>query len=454
MKPKQTFIFSLCLMAYLLPAYYSHAQSDILESYVQEGLERNLSLKQQDLVYDKAVSALQEAKGLFLPQVSAIANYTLAGGGRTLDFPIGDLFNPVYATLNELTERQQFPTNLENVEEQFLPHNFQESKLRIVQPLFNSGIYFNRRAKQALISVEEAKKQAFRQDVSKDIRVAYFSYLKTVEVGKIYQETAPLLEEILRVNERLVANDKATREVVYAAQHEVSKLAQQQAQALRQQQMAKAYMNFLLNRPLDQLIEVDSSFQPSPMREDLNGLEDLAMQERGELRHLTLAQAANTEAIELHRSAWLPQINAVLDVGFQGYGYNWGKEQDYWLGQVSLQWDLFQGGQRKARVQQAKIDQEILLNQQSQLEQQLRLQVQEAYYKLTEAQSAIEAAKAGLRSAQQAYRLSEKKYRQDQANFLELTDARTRMTQARISLAIASYDLLIQQADLQWAIGR
>lgn len=454
MKPKQVLLFCLSLMALLLPVNQTTAQSEILDAYVQEGLENNLSLSQQDLAYDKAVAALDEAKGLFLPQVSAIANYTLAGGGRTLDFPVGDLFNPVYATLNELTETQQFPTNLENVNEQFLPNNFQESKFRIIQPLFNSNIYFNRRAKQALISVEEAKKQAFRQDVAKDIRIAYFTYLKTVEVGKIYQETAPLLEEILRVNERLVANDKATREVVYSAQHELSKLAQQQAQALRQEQMAKAYVNFLLNRPLDQMVEIDSGFRQIILEEELVDLEDIAMQERKELRQLTLAQAANTEAIGLQRAAWLPQVNAVVDVGFQGFGYNWGKEQDFWLGQVALQWDLFQGGQRKARVQQARIDQEILLQQQSQLENQLKLQVQEAFYKLTEAQSAIEAAKAGLKSARQAFRLTEKKYRQDQANFLELTDARTRLTQARISLTIASFDLLSQQAELQWAIGR
>lgn len=453
MKPKHHPLF-LALVFFLTAWQGISAQSQVLEGYVQQGLENNLTLKQQNLSYDKAVSALAEAKGLFLPSVSAIANYTLAGGGRALEFPVGDLFNPVYATLNELTETQRFPTDLENVNEQFLPNNFQESKFRVVQPLFNSNIYFNYRARQALISVEEAKRDAYAQELKRDIRVAYFTYLKTVEVQQIYEETLPLLEEILRVNERLVANDKATREVIYAAEHEISKLAQQQAQALRQAQMAKANVNFLINQPLETDIEIDSSLQVLRMSTDLAELETAAIQGRQELRQIGLAQAANTEAVEMNRFAWLPQVNAVLDVGFQGFGYNWGQDQDFWLGQVSLQWDLFQGGQRKARTQQARIDQEILGQQRNQVQQQMQLQVQEAYYKLTESNSAVEAASAGVSSAKQAYRLTEKKYKQDQANFLELTDARTRLTQARLSLAIANYDLLIQQAELLWAAAK
>ncbi|MEL6843559.1 MAG: TolC family protein, partial [Bacteroidota bacterium] len=103
-----------------------------LERYVAEGLESNLSLQQKALSVEKSRQALREARGLFMPQVSLQASYSLAGGGRALEFPIGDLLNPVYATLNQLTGSEQFPTNLENVNEQFAPNNFQETKLRVV----------------------------------------------------------------------------------------------------------------------------------------------------------------------------------------------------------------------------------------------------------------------------------------------------------------------------------
>ena len=84
-------------------------QPTILESYVAEGLENNLALQRKQLGYEKSLAALKEAKGLFMPAVSFNATYTLAYGGRAIQFPIGDLLNPVYSTLNQLTESQNFP---------------------------------------------------------------------------------------------------------------------------------------------------------------------------------------------------------------------------------------------------------------------------------------------------------------------------------------------------------
>ena len=67
-------------------------------------------LQQQQFALEKSMYALKEAQSLFLPKVSLQADYFLAGGGRTVDFPAGDILNPVYATLNQLTEGNNFPT--------------------------------------------------------------------------------------------------------------------------------------------------------------------------------------------------------------------------------------------------------------------------------------------------------------------------------------------------------
>ena len=57
--------------------------------------------------------ALKEAHALFLPNVSFGASYSKADGGRTIDLPLGDLLNPVYKSLNQLTGSTKFP-NLQN----------------------------------------------------------------------------------------------------------------------------------------------------------------------------------------------------------------------------------------------------------------------------------------------------------------------------------------------------
>jgi outer membrane protein len=439
-----------CLVA-LATGTTLQAQS-VLDSYVQMGLESNLALQQRDLSVEKSRQVLREAKGLFYPQVSFQASYSLAGGGRTLEFPIGDLLNPIYGTLNQLTGSEQFPTDLENVNEQFAPNNFQETKFRVVQPLFNTDIYYNHRVKAQLVQLEAATVEVYRRELIKEIKTAYLGFLQSRSVLDIYQETEGLLQEILRVNQRLVENDKATPDAIYRAEFELSKLDQEKATAQSQYQTAMAYVNFLLNRPLETTLDIDSTLIPEAMVFRLDELETQALQGRAEMDQLQLAQAANLEAIALEKGRRLPQVNAVLDVGFQGFGYQF-QEQEYWLALASLNWNIFQGFQRQARQQQNQIEQARLQLQQQEVSQQIQLQVREAYFQVQAARSAVRAAQSGLRSAGQAFRINQKKYAQDQASLLELLDARTQFTAAQISLSIARYDWLSKLAALEYAVG-
>ena len=80
------------------------AQDTILDNYIKFALENNLTIKQNNLSIDEAEKALKIAKGLFMPEIKLQSRYTFAQGGRIIEFPIGDLLNPVYGTLNQLLQ--------------------------------------------------------------------------------------------------------------------------------------------------------------------------------------------------------------------------------------------------------------------------------------------------------------------------------------------------------------
>lgn len=427
------------------------AQSGHLEAYLDSALSQNLTLLERNLSYEKSLEALNEAKGLFFPQISFQAAYTLAGGGRAIEFPVGDLINPIYQTLNDLTASQNFPTNLENVNEQFLPNNFHETKLRVIQPLFNSDIYYNYKARKELISLESVKREAYEKELVREVKTAYYRYLKTEEVLTIYADTRGLLEEILRVNQRLVENNKATYDVVYSAEYEISKIDKQLALANQDRKLAAAWFNFLLNRDQGALILRDALILNASDVRNLDLLEQQAINQRLEFSQWRYARAANARQIGLNKGLALPKVNLVLDIGYQGFGYSFDKNQDFWLGQISLQWDLFKGFQNRAKTQQAYIEGQILSNQQDRLTQQIRLQVKEAWHQYRAAEQAVAASRLGVKSAGAAFRIIQRKYQEDQASLLELMNARTQFTQSKLSLAIDSYDLLSKEAELGYA---
>ena len=114
--------------------------TSVLHDYIRTAITQNLALQQKDISVQQARAALRQARGLYLPQLSLEARYSRADGGRIIEIPIGDLMNPVYASLNQLLDMPVFPANLENESIPFLREREQETKLRLVQPVFQPGI--------------------------------------------------------------------------------------------------------------------------------------------------------------------------------------------------------------------------------------------------------------------------------------------------------------------------
>ena len=147
---------------------------EILKEYIRYGLDNNLALKQKQSGYQKSIEALNEARGLFYPNISFNARYTVSEGGRVIDFPAGDLLNPVYSTLNKLTSSHEFPT-VENQQIKFLRPTEQETKIRLSQPVFNPDIYYNSRIKNELSVYEETDLEQYKRELVAEIKKAYYN---------------------------------------------------------------------------------------------------------------------------------------------------------------------------------------------------------------------------------------------------------------------------------------
>jgi outer membrane protein TolC len=440
-------ILNTCLcVGIVMPAL----SQSILDDYVALGKKNNLALKQEDFKLSKSIEALREAKGLFLPSVYFNASYTLADGGRTIDIPIGDLLNPVYATLNGLTDSQNFPTDLANANEQLLPNNFHDTRLEFRLPIFNTDIYYNYKAKSSLISVQQAQRDTYEKELVKEIKTGYYKYLQTLEVLNIYDSTETVLKELVKVNESLVKNDKATRDAVYNAQYELSDLYGKKAEAYRQHQLAKSYFNFLLNRELGDSIYTDPAIILfNKTIDELGSLQDQAIQNRDELQQIHYGLEANQYVVKLNKGSKLPNLSVGGAAGFQGFGYDFDSRQDYGLLQFNLSVPLFTGNRNNSKMQQAAIEVDRMRTREQELQQQIRVQVVDAYRNLKAAQSMVAARAAGAKSAAESFKIIKRKYEESKVILVEYLDARTKFTNSQISLAIAQYDVLIREAELQ-----
>lgn len=444
MKKKQPLLLVALLVLLDCPPIIS--QSITLDSYVREGLQSNLALKQRDFSYQKSAQALRQARGLFLPSLTLSARYSRLHG-NVLD--LGTLVNPVYATLNQLLQAQAFPTDLDLR----LPLQ-RETKATLLQPIFQPAVLYNHRLHSNLHKTEAAHLQSFKRELVADIKTAYLTFAKTVRVVELYQQTLPLLEENLRVNERLQANQKVTADAVYRARAELSDIQQKLTEAEQHHEAAAQYFNFLLNRPPDTPIAlIADSLLAVEITQSREEAQQEAARHREEFRQLHFAIKAAEAATGIHTASFLPHLSLGMDYGFQGNTYDFGVDRDYFAVSLVAQWNLFNGFQDAAKRQQAQLETERLRTQLDELEEQIALQVRVAYNDVRAAGAAIAAADDRLASAAKSFELVSKKYEQGAAAQIEYLDSRTAFTNAGINQILTSYDYYIKYARLERAAG-
>jgi outer membrane protein TolC len=421
-----------------------------LDAYVAEGLQSNLALKGENLSLEKSLRALEEAKGLFLPTLDLNARYSRAGGGRTIEFPVGDLLNPVYGTLNQMTGSDRFPT-LENVNTPFLRPQEHETKLRLVQPIVQPGLYYNYQVKSLQAESQQAAVQAYRRQLEADIRTSYFNYLKAVKATSLYRQVEALQQANLRLNQKFLNNQKITADVVYAAKADLSDTELKIAEAEKNRTVAAAYFNFLLNKPLDTAIEADTtfSFGNTPAVSTDAAVVSAALQNREELAGLRYGIQAATRGTRLYRSNALPTLSLVVDYGFQGTTYRFTPSDDFIQGSLVLNWNLFGGLRNRSKIAQADIDKQRLETQYEALQAQIRLQSVQATENLATARQALETNRQRVASARRYYEIVDKKYQEGAALYVEYLAALTTLTNASSSLILAEYDYQIRQVEFK-----
>lgn len=435
------------------------AQEEDLDQYISTALTSNIALQQQNLSYQKSIEALKEAKGLFFPTFSVSARYSVARGGRAFVIPIGDLMNPVYDNLNLINgigeaTNPDYPTipdypQIENEQVNFLRETEQETFVRMAVPVFNAAILANHRIQQNNTEVARIGVDRYKRELVKEVKTGYYQFLQAYQARKLFENTMDLVEENLRTTQSLQRNHKVTSDAVYTAEAQVKEVTQQLTAAQRDEKVAKAYFNFLLNQDLETAIAVPEAIQLNLNAMTLEAAQQQAIAQREEFLELNLYRTITDQQIKLNKQNRLPTINMVVDYGVQGVDYNLDSESDFVLGSLVMSWN-FLDWTNKAKVQQATITKLEVEKQREEVEQQVHLQVIQAYYEIEAALKNIDAAQAASTASDKAFDLVKKKYSQGQANQVAFIEARTNKTNAAQQLIIAQYSYLAQLANFEW----
>jgi outer membrane protein len=435
----------LLVLTFLLISGIVSAQSS-LDEMVQEGLKSNLVLQQKSVSLEQAQQSLTIAKSYFLPTVNVLADYTSGEGGRSIAIPVGDLLNPVYTSLNQMTQSDAFP-QVENVEQNFFPKNFYDAKVRTSVPLVNTDLYINRSIQSQQVMVKQYDLDAYKRQLVLEIKTAYFNLLSAEAAAKIYESASILVKKNVETNESLLRNGKSLPANLIRSKSEAERVRADLNSARNQVTNARNYLNFLLNRPLDQVIVTqDTSLESIPLITDTTST---PVARREELQMLKTQREINASSLRLYQLSRLPKISAFMDLGTQASDWKYNSDSRYYLVGVQLSIPIFQGFRNNISIRQSKLEIQKTEQNLQNTTRQLELAATLAKNQLQTTLENYHAAQEQLKSAQSYFHLIDKGYKEGINSLIEFLDARNQLTASQLQVNLRQLEVLTADARVE-----
>lgn len=414
----------------------------LLEQYLQQGLNNNLVLKQKQVEVEKALLALAYAKAQFLPDITGQMGYQTGAGGRSISVPVGDLLNPVYSTLNQLTASNHFP-QISNSSSNFLPTHFGDAKITGTLPLYHPALQINRKICDIQTSISSTEVVRYQRELVKEIKTAYYHLCFAHEAIGIYQAAAELAREGLRTNQRLLSNGKGLPAYVLRSESEVNQYEAALFEAGKQEENARIYLNMLLNNPAGTGLQVES------LKSTEDSLIQLPAQQREEINQLQQSVSVRQQFLKLQQSFNKPVIHLFSNWGTQAEKMKFTGSSFYYLAGVQLEIPLFQGKRNLVKIKQAEQEVKLAELQLSETKNQLETARQMASNQLLVARRDVQSALLNAQSAAAYQRLIDKGFKEGINSFLETVDARTQYIQTQIQLNLKRLNIMLAAASYE-----
>lgn len=482
-----------------------------LDEAVTIALENNYQIRREQLDIEHAGQQIREARSQVLPQVSLSSNYNrdVISANPFAGSEAGGMFDSFDAidwvaynerartdgdpatepiTQREYMQRQQQAIidaglsppepgdNPFGVDNQFM------TSLSVTQTLFNSTAFS---ALEAARQVEDMNRQALergKQETIDEVRQSYYGALMAEKRVEVLQTSIERTRRTVEETGRSVEQGVLARFDELSAEVELVNLETEVIQAENDAELARRNLNRILGIPVDQPLELQGDLE----RLELPGYEDftldeayrIALNNRPDLDQAETAVRLQEIERETTASNYLPVVNFFADLNYQGNVPDdreliiqdprnpfdvRGETREffsdaYWspdfaMG-ISLQWNIYSGARTRAQEAQNRISIRQSELQKEELEQGIRLQIEQAWRTLQAAERRIHSQQRNIEEAEMNYQMAERRLREGTGNSLEERQASELLDQTRLSYLSAIHDYLVALSELELALGR
>jgi len=316
---------------------------------------------------------------------------------------------------------------------------------------FSSSLNY-KRAKQMK---DAATQQLARADQQTEFRVieAYYGVLLAGKQVELAEQTLKTAQAVLDRSKSRVESGLAVESDALTAQVNAAQRQQDLIQARNGLALARAQLNTALGVPSGTNYQVAEGLAertlPTPA---LDELETAALKQRPDLKQVESQTSAQQTGVALAKAAFGPKVNVfgsweMDNVNFTGNGSN------NWVAGAEVQLDLFSGGQKLARLSHEKAMLERANAMKQAAQDNVRLEVQKAYYDHDAARQMLDVARASVAQAEESLRINQNRYDAGLITITELLSAEDAARASRTNYWQSVYRYETSYAGMEFADG-
>lgn len=413
-----------------------------LKEAINKALERNWDIKLAEQDIKKAEEQINEAYSNAFPKVDFTGQYSRNFKLPVLFIPPDNAFNP----------------SSETVTMEMGAKNNYTGTLSLSQVIYSQKVNTAIKIASEYADFSKTGDKATRQSITLSVKKTFYGILLMKEIVKVSKRGY----EVAKANyDNISALYKQGMESEYNYLRAEVQLANTQPtliQAENDLELAKNGLKNILAIDINKPIEIKGEFvfeDISAAFMDENGAN--AVSNSFLVKQLQIQESLLDKNITVEKADYYPTLSVFgsyqwqsQDNSFNFSNYNWAKTL---VAGVQLNYPVFDGFRRDARVQQAMIDKEKVVLTRKKLEDGLKIQVTQARMKMEESKKRIFAQEKSIQQAEKALKIAQTRFKSGVGTQLELIDTQAALTSAQTNYAQAVYDFLVAKADWEYAVS-
>jgi outer membrane protein TolC len=308
------------------------------------------------------------------------------------------------------------------------------------------------RAKYMQQAVEQQLDRTDQELVYQAVQ-AYFGVLLAQRQEQVAEDALKTALAIEASSRARVEGGMVVESDLLSAQVVTSRRKQELIQAQDVLALARVQLALALGMPSDTTYDPQETLQerhfPTATAAEL---ESRALDKRPDLKRVDSERSAQAKSVSMAKGALAPRLNVFgsWQTDSSSPGWNGGNS---WIAGAELQFDLFDGGSKRAHIAREKAAEERAAEMRDACRDEIRREVRKAYYEYDAARQQVEVAQVAIAQADESLRIHRNRYEGGLSTVSDLLQVEEAAHRAKADYWQAVYRVQTSYARVELATG-